>query len=115
VKNWQQQKAAQQQVANQPNAQANAAPVGAQLAAVTDQQSQPKADPPIGPWLTVNGDRIDLVKPEILLMGFVFVGPKQVNRITPERAYIVGGILVVEELGLWFPVATIQLGKKTSP
>ena len=67
------------------------------------------------PWIETAGGRIDLVKPVIKLQGSYWsdqTGDMQ-SLLKPERAYIAHGILVVEELGLWFPLSAIHHGKKT--
>lgn len=79
----------------------------------------PAADPvPVAPpWIEVVGDRINLTKPEIWLQGSIVVrdskgNPTQPRQLAPERAYVIGNLLVIEEMGLWFPLASIHYGRK---
>lgn len=108
MKSWQ-----KQQVATNSSAP--------QTAASDPQQRQAITEPPVvpapSPWLTVTGARIDLVRPQLEWQGNVFhvdgdVSTQKKKHI-PERAYIVNGIIVIEELGIWFPLNQVFIGRKT--
>jgi hypothetical protein len=70
----------------------------------------PQAAPP-APAIDAKADRIVLTRPTIRLASHQFVTrDKQVQSLEPQRAYIAHGVLVVEELNLWFPLNEIKLG-----
>jgi len=68
---------------------------------------------PEQPWITVSAGRIDLYRPRLWLQGSYYDGKDHVRECKPERAYIAHGVVVVEELGLWFPLASVNIGRKT--
>lgn len=77
----------------------------------------PESAPVVAPWLEVVGDRINLTRPMISLQGSIVIrdarnNPMQPRELIPEFAYIAGGVLVIEEMNLWFPLASIHYGRK---
>jgi hypothetical protein len=83
------------------------------------KREYPPATPAEETWITVSADRIDLVKPHIWLQGGIVMrnGPAidVLRELMPERAYIAHGVLVVEELNLWLPLASVHVGRKDKP
>jgi len=62
--------------------------------------------------ISVTADRVVLTRPKISLSSHMFVtSTKQASSIEPERAYIAHGVLVIEEMNLWFPLNEIKLGR----
>jgi len=61
--------------------------------------------------------RIELTRPVISLQGSYYNNATggHVRVLTPEHAYIDRGILVIEELGIWFPLSAIHHGKRNAP
>jgi hypothetical protein len=60
--------------------------------------------------LTVGPDRITFKEPVILLNGYVMLsGTKQERELRPEVAFVAEGVLVIEELGLVFPMSAVQV------
>lgn len=66
--------------------------------------------------VTVGASRIDLVRPVIRLNANFSSDLKRVvetqsMNLTPERAYISHGCIFVDELKVWFPLNTVQIGR----
>lgn len=84
-------------------------------------EQTPVAPPPKpAPWLTVTPDRVDLVSPHIWLQGYLVIrdangGMSQVKELTPSRAFIAEGALVIEEMDLVMPLASVQTIRKEKP
>ena len=105
------------------NATAKAPEVFGQPRAAAQQAQTPApASPvPVAPvehteWREVSGGGIVLRKPLILLDGHHFINavgetPNQVNKITPERAFISHGCVFIDELKIWFPLSQVTIGK----
>lgn len=74
-----------------------------------------KAPDPIN-HVTVQSDRILLFKPIIRLNANFSSDLKrpvdtQSMNLQPERAYIAHGCIFVDELKVWFPLNTVQIGR----
>ena len=58
--------------------------------------------------IVLGNGAIELVDPVIELKGDIFIGEKrdiQTHRLTPKRAVIVNGAIIIEELNLILPLA----------
>lgn len=66
-------------------------------------------------WITVKGDRIELTRPHIWMQGWAHIKGQQIRELTPERAYIAHGVVVIEELEIWLPLSAVQIGRKNDP
>lgn len=66
--------------------------------------------------VTVLSDRVELLRPLIRLNANFSSDLKrpvetQSMNLTPERAYISHGCIFVDELKVWFPLNTVQIGR----
>lgn len=107
MKSWQKQQQA-------GPAQASSAPTMGQVPAAPIEEPKPA---PAASSVTFKDGRIELVRPLIELSGHIFVDPSdsstQVRKLTPDRAFIADGVVVIEEYGIWFPLSNVTIGRKT--
>lgn len=93
-------------------AQASSAPTMGQVPVAPAEAPKPAASS-----VAFKDGRIELVRPLIELSGHIFVDPSdsstQVRKLTPDRAFIADGVVVIEEYGIWFPLSNVTIGRKT--